>query len=324
MSPGTLKSWVKANAGADHAWIARGRPTHASALEKREEVFQALKEQGRETGVVRLQGQFLAMPRREVVDLKRLWLEANPEISHILKWTRAGSVWGVDHASPPYGLEGPYGALWAVRDLASHNELVWTLVLDKTARGVRYRIENLFEKDGAPLVVKMDNGALAEDEWLTLLFERYGVVRLLSPGYTPEYNGATEASIRWMKVYTAHQASLRGSLEVWSREDCEAARHLSNETSRPWGASRPTAQQSWESCTPVSTELRQLFLSTLSEQRRITYAEIAAIENPLDRRVQAKIERQAVMRTLIACGLLIIRRRPIPIQLNPPFWPEIS
>jgi len=323
LSPGTLKSWVKANPGADHEWIARGRKTHPSALEKREEVFQALKDQGRETGVVRLQGQFAIMPRREVVDLKRLWLEANPEIIHILKWTMVGSVWGVDHANPPYGLQGPCEALWAVRDLASHNELVWTPVLDKTARGVRYRLEHRFEKYGAPLAVKMDNGALAEDEWLTRLFERYGVVRLLSPAYTPEYNGAIEASIRWMKVRTGHQAELRGSPEVWSREDCEAARRLSNETSRPWGASRPTAQEAWDSRTSISPELRELFLSTLSEQRLIAYAEIAAIENPLDRRVQAKIERQAVTCTLVVCGLLIIRRRLIPTQLNPPFWPEI-
>ena len=165
-------------------------------------------------------------------------------------------MWGADHANPPYGLEGPCGALWAVRDLASHNELVWTPVLDKTARGVRYRIEDIFEKYGAPLVVKMDNGALAQDEELSLILAHYGVVRLLSPARTPEYNGATEASIRWMKVRTGHQAELRGSLEEWSREDCEAARRLSNETSRPWGASRPTAQEAWDSHPPVTLKLR--------------------------------------------------------------------
>ena len=54
LSPRTLRSWAEENPGADHEWMARGRPTHASALEKREEVFQALKDQGRETGVVRL------------------------------------------------------------------------------------------------------------------------------------------------------------------------------------------------------------------------------------------------------------------------------
>ena len=127
-----------------------------------------------------------------------------------------------------------------------------------------------------------------------------------------------------MKVRTDHQAELRGSLEVWSREDCEAARRLSNETSRPWGPCHPTAQEAWDSRAPVSPEPRELFLSTLSEQRRIVYAEIAVTENVLDRRVQAKIERQAVMRTLVACALLIIRRRLIPTQLNPPYWPEIS
>jgi len=137
-------------------------------------------------------------------------------------------------------------------------------------------------------------------------------------------NGACESSVRWMKVGTDHQASLRGSPEVWSREDCEAARRLSNETSRPWGASRPTAQEAWDCRTPVTPELRALFLSTLSEQRRITYAEIVALENPLDRRVQAKIERQSIMRTLVACALLNIRRRPIPLQLDPSFLADIS
>lgn len=296
-------------------------------------MFEVLKAQGPRTGVWPLQGMFPEMPRREVADLKRQWLREQRKNEHILKWTQAGSVWAVDHADPDGLLEGPERALWAVRDLASHNELVWTPVLDKTAQGVRARLEDLFEEHGAPLVVKMDNGALAKDEQLSQILDRWGVVRLLSPPYTPEYNGSCEASIGWLKARTAHQASRRGGLpvcvkrtdrEVWCREDCETARRSSNETSRPWGPSRPTPQQAWDRRTPVTPELRALFHRTLGEQRLETQTETEASEDILDRRVQAKIERVAITRTLLACGLLIIRRRSIPLLHNPSFLSRIS
>ena len=71
-------------------------------------------------------------------------------------------------------------------------------------------------------MIKEDS--VCEEEGMTLLFERYGAVWLLSPAYTPEYNGATEASMRWMKVHALIRPS---SEEAWR---CGAVR-----TAKPLG-----------------------------------------------------------------------------------------
>jgi len=314
LSPSTLRAWVDQSPVLDHEWVPRGRPTHASSPDQRDRVFEILKKHGPRTGVEPLQGLFPAMPRREVACLKRQWVRDHRSGLYRLEWTRPGAVWAVDHARPDGIIIGVERALWAVRDLASHNQLVWCLVLNMTAQGVRSHLVDLFLEHGAPLAIKMDNGALATDEDLTEVLNYFGVIRLLSPAYTPPYNGACEASIGWMKIRTRHQASLDGCPEVWTREHCEAARRSANEISRPWGPCHPTPQQAWDARGPVTEDQRAHFLRTLNELRITTQAEIGAQQNLLDRRVQAQIERTAITRTLVACGLLNIRRRSIPLQ----------
>ena len=182
-----------------------------------------------------LQGLFPEMPRREVAYLKRQWVRDHRSGLYHLEWTQPGAVWALDHARPDGMIIGVERALWAVRDLASHNQLVWCPVLNMTAQAVRTHLVDLFLGHGAPLAIKMDNGTLATDEDLTEILNSFGVIRLVSPVYTPPYNGSCEASIGWMKIRTRHQAGLDGCPEVWTREHCEAARRSANEISRPWG-----------------------------------------------------------------------------------------
>jgi hypothetical protein len=50
-----------------------------------------------------------------------------------LRWTRAGSVWGVDFVTPPQVIAGQYTKVVAVRDLGRGMQLAWEAVADETA-----------------------------------------------------------------------------------------------------------------------------------------------------------------------------------------------
>src|SRR5262245_24594434 len=59
--------------------------------------------------------------------------------------------------------------------------------------------------------------------------ERLGVNQLLSPPRLPQYNGACEAAIGWMKSPTRWIAAQDGRIGLWTSDDLEAARILANE-----------------------------------------------------------------------------------------------
>ncbi len=109
-----------------------------------------------------------------------------------LHWDQAGTVWAIDHAEPPQLIDERYKYLLAVRDLASHCQLGWLPVPAATAETTRAALEALFVEHGPPLVIKSDNGsAFIADETTDLLASRE-VVHLLSPPYTPQYNGCVQ------------------------------------------------------------------------------------------------------------------------------------
>ena len=75
-----------------------------------------------------------------------------------LEWLCPGSVWAMDFSHPPHRIDACFGAILNVRDLASHQQLLWLPVEHEDAATVIDALDDLFVAHGAPLVLKCDNG----------------------------------------------------------------------------------------------------------------------------------------------------------------------
>src|SRR5205823_259248 len=99
---------------------------------------------------------------------------------------KAGTVWAIDFAEPPLPVDGCFGYMLAVRDLASGAQLLWLPVADATAGTALAGLESLFREHGAPLVLKSDNGSAFIAKDLAALLECRQVWHLRSPREWPE------------------------------------------------------------------------------------------------------------------------------------------
>jgi hypothetical protein len=231
----------------------------------------------------------------------------------------------MDFLEPPNPIDGVYKFVLAVRDLSSGN-LLWSQAVEhKDAPGVLDALKALFIAYGAPLVIKSDNeGAFSAPEVAALL-KAFGVKILLSPPYTPEYNGACEAGIGSLK-YRAHEIAARnGRPGQWTCDDLEAARLLANEMSRPQGLNGPSPKTAWEGRQRVSDALRLSFNETYIRLEKEARVELGfPPDKDPDPASQAKIDRVAIPRALVAHDLLFFRRRRISPPIKARFWRKIS
>src|SRR5260370_12020073 len=137
------------------------------------------------------------MPRAELEDLvkryRRVWRRRHQYAPYSLHWQRSGAVWAMDFSEPPQPIEGIYPYLFAVRDLASHQQLLWLPVLDMTAATAVEALRALLVLHGAPLVLKADNGSAFLADATQDFLVSWGVNLLFSPPHTPGYNGSVEA-----------------------------------------------------------------------------------------------------------------------------------
>lgn len=89
-------------------------------------------------------------------------------------WHRPGSVWAVDLADPPELVDGTGRAILAVRDLASRYTLAWVALPRGTATHVALALGRLFRRNGAPLILKSDNGSCFLAPPFRMLLARFG------------------------------------------------------------------------------------------------------------------------------------------------------
>lgn len=126
-------------------------------------------------------------------------------------WERAGAVWAMDHTELWAELDGGRRQVLLVRDLASGMELS-TVAGTTTGEEVALELERLFERWGAPLVIKCDNGSALVAGEVIELAKTWGVVVLRSPPRMPAYNGAAERGLGWWKLLVG------GCVEMAQRE----------------------------------------------------------------------------------------------------------
>ncbi len=183
----------------------------------------------------------------------------------------------------------------------------------------------LFVQYGAPLVIKEDNDKAFQADEVENLFARWGVEYFLSPPYYPRYNGAVESGIGTLKTYAHHEAARNFRPGEWTCDDVEAARLRANELSLPQGHDGPTPSESWKSRVPSTSEERKSFRhlarcrldECLEKKRKEENQELGEDE-------VAAAERQAITLALVACELLMVRRRRISPPIKSKLWPRIK
>jgi hypothetical protein len=268
LSVRTLREWEDASATASLTLALRGRPVVRSPRAQRMAVLELLASVGPGVGLAVLQGQFPEMPRAELADLlrryRRVWQRWHPPALHVLHWQRPGAVWAMDYAEPPLPLEEGFADLLAVRDLASGMQLLWLPVPEATARTTVAALLWLFSLYGAPLVLKMDNGAPFVASALHELLAQWQVLPLYSPAWRPQYNGAIEAGIGARKARTHYQAAREGHPGAWTLANTEAAREQANTLGRPWGVRGPTPAARWAGRQTVTVADRTMFAATVA------------------------------------------------------------
>jgi transposase InsO family protein len=316
LAPRTLRSWQRLPSSPSCAPTPRGRPCRDATIERRSEVRELLTELGPHAGVPRLRRAFPDVARSELAELKTLERlrrrSRREEYTHRLLWHRPGSVWAMDYAEPPLPIDGVYRALLSVRDLASGKQLAWLPAPEATAEQAAAALEALFREHGAPLVLKSDNGSPFTADRTVSLLAAHEVASLLSPPYTPRYNGACEAGIGGLKTRTHHLAALDGRPGLWSSEDVEAARRMADEEHYPRRLRGLTAAETWQARTPPTADERRRFRDVVVDhEQEIRKQRGHLLEEDLGRARQASLDRRAVSRALVELGYLSLLRSDI-------------
>jgi len=294
-----------------------GRPHLHCTVEQSHEVIRFLQGHGPWVGMPTLTGAFVGLPAAELRDLlqvfRHLWVAQHPRERCVLHWHQVGTAWAMDFTKVQRPVDGIYPYVFAVRDLASGQQLAWRPVLDMQAATAQAELTLLFTIHGAPLVMKSDNGSAFRAALTKRFLDRWQVWPLYSPPGQPGYNGSIEATIGSLKKRTQHAAYLAGRAGEWTTADLDRAMQLANLVARPRGAHGPTPQQLWESRRPPTTDEREAFGAAARHLEEQFHARDGnALEAALNHYEQAALHRRVLQQVLVERGLLTITRRRIP------------
>jgi len=231
----------------------------------------------------------------------------------------------MDHTEPPCAIDGRWRHILAVRDLASRMQLGWLPVAAEDAQETCHALESLFRRHGPPLVLKSDNGSAFIDDDTERLLDRWDVFPLFSPPRTPQYNGSCEAGNGAMKTRTEHQAILGVEPGQWTAAGLQAAQEIANHIHRPWGHRGSTPAAVWHQRERITAQQREAFHRAVHDHREQARAELGYTENePRNRKTRARVDRLAISRACVECGLLTFTRRSITPSLKTQFVTSIS
>lgn len=321
LAPRTLCKWFADFHANLPTPLPLGRPAIRSSRDDRQAVLALLSELGPATGLPTLQDCFPLMPRAELDNLLRryraVWQKRHHYAPHFLEWTTPGAVWAIDFSEAPAPIDGQFKNLLAVRDLASHQQLLWTPVADMTADAAIRGLSSLFAIHGAPLVLKSDNGPAFVAEQTRAFLESRNVFCLFSPPHTPRYNGSIEAGIGSLKSRTERHAQRHGHPGYWTTDDVAFAQLEANATARPRGPRGPTPDDLWAQSSPITLPQRTTFTITVERHRADVQAREG--ESKYGPRTDAKerlMDRDAIRRALGEHDLLFFSRRRLPLPFS--------
>ena len=325
----TLAHWERQWQDEHLAAHPRGRSCHRGDPQTRNTAIHLMTILGPRTGLETLRAALPTLARGEIQDLqrrfRRLWRRNHRRLLRVLHWHRPGTVWAMDHTEPPCAIDGHWRHILAVRVLASRMQLGWLPVAAEDAQETCHSLESLFRRHGPPLVLKSDNGSAFIDDDTEQLLDRWGVFPLFSPPRTPQYNGSCEAGNGAMKTRTEHQSILDAEPGHWTVAGLQAAQAIANHIHRPWGHSGTVPAAIWHQRERITAQQRAAFRRAIHEHREQARAELGYTKNePWDRKARARVDRLAISRACVECGLLTFTRRSITPSLKSRFVTNIS
>lgn len=316
----------------ERAWIenhllsdSRGRPVELIDRDTRQNLIALFNLMGPGVGLPTLQATFPNVPKRALRHYLHRYRYCHRHRSqvliHALRWKIVGTVWAIDFTKAPTPIDGIYTHILVVRDLASGRILLALPVAGEDHQTVADALKALFLQFGTPLLLKSDNGSGFIHACVEQLLLQNRVLQLLSPPGTPEYNGACEAGIGSLKTRAHHESARYDRPGEWTCDDVEAARLQANQTARPYGLSQPTPDQLWQKHSRRRPQLRAGFLAEVKRQRSVEENHIRQSKGylpgfDLEPKEKAHVERVAITRACVACGLLEFRRRRITLPFS--------
>jgi hypothetical protein len=242
-----------------------------------------------------------------------------------LRWTRVGSVWGMDFTEAPAPIDGVYRYLLLIRDLASGRLLLTLPCVSQSASVTLAALRTLFLWCGKPLVLKMDNGSAFIADEVKAFLSANAVVPFYSPPWTPSYNGSVEAGIGALEVRAFYESARHDRPGRWTSDDVAAARLQANGTIRRFGPGTPTPDEDWDRREPISACDSLMFRLAYDRERQRACAEHDDANGSLEsHRIRASIDRAALTHALIERGLLLIRSRRVTPPITVQSWARIS
>jgi transposase InsO family protein len=316
LAPRTLADWRRRKARSELVPRLRGRPCREPSAEERVVVQSLLDETGPRLGVPTLQTYCSEVPRCVLVYLlesyRRQFQAEHRLVVETLRWLRCGAVWAIDHSLPPHPIDGEYGQILAIRDLASGMQLAWTPVPDATAAEALLVLKALVAQHGPPLVLKSDNGSAFIHHQFAEWLAQWQIVPLFSPVRTPRYNGACEAGIGGMKRRTEQLAARSDRLLDWTCNDLFAALLWANDDHYPRGLAAGSSSSRFAARRSLSGTDRDSFHATVVQYERKSHGELCIQGHAWTDKLSAACHRRAVRLALVEHDYLSITRRSIP------------
>ena len=137
-----------------------------------------------------------------------------------ITWQVPGLVWSLDDTELAR-LAGHPLHLHQVQDLASRYKFTPWVGERVLGESVAARLEQLFLRQGPPLVLKRDNRSNLNHQAVDEVLARHLVIPLNSPPHYPPYNGGMECAVRELKIPLVEKILASGPIpesqvQVWA------------------------------------------------------------------------------------------------------------
>ncbi len=124
---------------------------------------------------------------------------ARRQVCKHVAWKEPNLAWAIDGTERGQDEQGERLHVHAVQDLCTRYRFAPLVAVESKGEAITAHLEKLFQKHGAPLFLKRDNGSPLNHAAVDRVLADNGVIPLNSPAYYPKYNGAVEKGIREMK-----------------------------------------------------------------------------------------------------------------------------
>jgi transposase InsO family protein len=201
-------------------------------------------------------------------------------------WHQPNLAWSIDATERGRDERGQKLYIHAVRDLSSRYGFEPLSSTESKGEAIAAHLEKLFERHGAPLFFKRDNGSPLNDDAVDQVLARHGVIPLNSPARYPQYNGAMERGIRqvqealgaclptpsrWQPEAVApyimavqHELNCRPRRSLQGHSACEAYHH------------RPHARYSMRNRLAVFEWIRKHAIERINQLEKIDHRSVLA------------------------------------------------